>query len=106
MRKNEKLHSIEPEKSEVQTHEQSGAALTSFMVEQMFTKRTEMLSSVSSFISVSLREALHEKISQEVKTLVEILQSEKALQEAKKNRRRVLDENYFTEKSLDLTFFE
>ncbi|MDD5068939.1 MAG: hypothetical protein PHS53_02600 [Candidatus Pacebacteria bacterium] len=105
MRKNEKLHSVELGMSSVEAKiDEKLLAFPSF--EKMHTRQTEMLSSLSEYISIPLQKSLIEKISREAKEFALIIQKEKELQEAKKNRKRVLDENYFTEKTLDLTFFE
>ncbi|MDD5050682.1 MAG: hypothetical protein PHV93_02995 [Candidatus Pacebacteria bacterium] len=105
MRKNEKLHSVEVGMS-LEEAKIDGKLAASPSLEKMHAQRTEMLSSLSEYISIPLQKSLIEKISREAKEFALIIQKEKELQEAKKNRKRVLDENYFTEKSLDLTFFE
>ncbi len=103
MRKNEKLHS--PELGNTSAHEEKHVegVVTPASIEKMYTKRAEML---SEYISVPLYEKLNEKISGEAKELVSIIQKEKEFEEARKARKRLLDENYFTEKVLDISIFE
>ncbi len=106
MKKNEKLHSIEMEVTVPQEEKSERGLITPASIEKMYLKRAEMLSSVSEVISTSLYELLDEKISEEAKELVRILQKEKEFEQTKKARKRLLDDTYFTEKALDITMFE
>ena len=74
--------------------------------EKMLESRKEMLSSIGGIISESLRSSLLEKINNENKILLEMIQIGAVQSDIlKKKSEYALDDKYFIKKSLDTTSF-
>ncbi len=82
----------------------SDMRLSREQVEKVFAKRIEMLEQVSRFLSPSQLERLAKKIQHEQQALTTFIEHDTQVIETRKKAQKVLDSNFFTQKSLDTNF--
>lgn len=106
MLENEKLQSNETLRQGGQENARGETSLTMADVERVFRERTEMLSSVERYVKISAREILRAKIKKEKEILLGLLEGKKRADEMRQKALQMLNPNYFTQKSLNISLFD
>lgn len=108
MKKYEKLKSTEILLNNNSENLPDDSTLTLVQVEQTFESLNKMFLFVAEHISVHLRSIIYEKINNEKNMLLEIIKDEtfkRNIIKSLKKTGHILDDKYFTNVPLDITFF-
>jgi hypothetical protein len=95
---NEQLRSPEIQIQHAEARESSSAPLERAHAEKVLVQRKEMLASIANDLDRPLHEALAGKIQREWQTLVAFVETDARAVEAKKQSRKILSPEYFTQK--------